>query len=86
MSSSSQYNTQLASPPPEYEDMPSAIDISSYARSMHRHTQKQMDAAAKAARRRTSNNTNTHAPLDSESSVGSMDSRSGGSSISSTTS
>ncbi|TVY16632.1 hypothetical protein LARI1_G003857, partial [Lachnellula arida] len=73
MSSSSHYNTQLASPPPEYEDMPSAIDISSYARSMHRHTQKQMDAAAKAARRRTSN-TNTHAPLDSESSVGSMDS------------
>ncbi|TVY52778.1 hypothetical protein LCER1_G005049 [Lachnellula cervina] len=81
-SSSSQYNTQLASPPPEYDDRPSAIDISSYSRSMHRHTQKQMDAAATAARRRSSNtNTNTHATLDSQSSVGSMDSRS---SISST--
>lgn len=70
-------NTQLASPQ-EYDMEPSSYSLSSYARSMHQHTKKQMDAAAKTARRRSPNElgTNAHGSLGNQSSVGSMESRS----------
>ncbi|TVY60795.1 hypothetical protein LSUE1_G008136 [Lachnellula suecica] len=76
---SSQYaqaTPRLASSPQEYDMEPSSYSLSSYARSMQQHTQKQMDAASKLARRRSSDAhaTNPHGTLGSQSSVGSMDS------------
>ncbi|KAH6666946.1 hypothetical protein B0J14DRAFT_704997 [Halenospora varia] len=37
----------------------SSLALSSYARTMHQHTKKQMDAAARLARRRSSNDEGT---------------------------
>ena len=78
---SSQYqqsSAQLPTSPQDYDVESSTFHLSAYARSMHRHTQKQLDAAARSVRRKSPNSmgTNAHGTLDTESSVGSLDSRS----------
>jgi len=76
--SSSAYpsNGQLSTSPQEY-DMDSNFTVSTYARTMFQHTQKQMDAATRSAKRRRAsekNGVNAHGTLDTQGSVSSMDS------------
>jgi hypothetical protein len=77
--SSSAYssNGQLSSSPQEY-DIDSNFTVSTYARTMFQHTQKQMDAATRSAKRRRAsegNGANAHEKLDTHGSVSSTDSR-----------
>lgn len=53
-----------------------SFDLSSYSRTMHQHTKKQMEAASRSARRRTNTNDTAHSyhTEGSESSANSMDS------------
>ncbi|KAG0646394.1 hypothetical protein D0Z07_7649 [Hyphodiscus hymeniophilus] len=69
--------SQRSSSPQYYEASDSPIDITSYARSMHQHTKKQMEAATKSSRRRSPdvNGINAHATLDNHASMSSLDSR-----------
>lgn len=76
--SSSAYpsNGQLSTSPQEY-DMDSNFTVSTYARTMFQHTQKQMDAATRSAKRRRANEksgVNAHGTLDTQGSVSSTDS------------
>ncbi|KAF7876991.1 uncharacterized protein EAF02_008211 [Botrytis sinoallii] len=69
----------------EHESSPDAFSLFDYARSMHEHTRKQMEAADKSARRRSANSmgSNTHATLrtghDATTSMDSSSSSSGSS-------
>jgi len=68
---------QTSSSPPSQYDMDGEFDPMAYARTMYQHTKKQMEAAARLARRRAnSDGTNAHASLehDATGSVSSMDS------------
>ncbi|KAH8762263.1 hypothetical protein BGZ57DRAFT_904191 [Hyaloscypha finlandica] len=70
-------STHLQDPQPSTEyDMDGQFSLSAYARTMHQHTKKQMEAASRSARRRTANETgtNVHGRLNQEGSVSSMDS------------
>jgi hypothetical protein len=76
--SSSAYpsNGQLSTSPQEY-DMESNFTVSTYSRTMFQHTQKQMDAATRSAKRRRAsekNGVDAHGILDTQGSVSSTDS------------
>jgi hypothetical protein len=75
--SSSAYpsNGQLSTSPQEY-DMDSNFTASTYSRTMYQHTQMQMDAATRSAKRRRASEKNGVAVLGTEGSRSSMDSRS----------
>jgi hypothetical protein len=71
-----QSNDQLSASPQHY-DMDSNFTVSTYSRTMFQHTQKQMDAATRSAKRRRAseqNGVNAHGTLDTQGSVSSTDS------------
>ncbi|RDW71496.1 hypothetical protein BP6252_08059 [Coleophoma cylindrospora] len=57
-------------------DMGCNFDITSYARTMHQHTKKQMEAASKSARRRSPQTNTSQSVLSPQTSISSMESRS----------
>jgi hypothetical protein len=81
MSSTSYPQSSQLSSSTQYYDADSPLDIATYARSMHQHTKKQMEAAAKSAWRRTPelngiDGINAHGTLVNEGgSTSSLDSR-----------
>jgi hypothetical protein len=71
-----QSNDQLSASPQHY-DMYSNFTVSTYSRTMFQHTQKQMDAATRSAKRRRAseqNGVDAHGTLDTQGSVSSTDS------------
>lgn len=77
-------NEMAASPSSQFDSYVDTEDLNSYARIMHEHTRKQMEAASRSARRRSGNKdmNNTTPSLPSQDSVSS--SRSSRGSVSST--
>ncbi|KAL3422947.1 hypothetical protein PVAG01_04694 [Phlyctema vagabunda] len=74
--SSAQTSTYPASAASQMSYANDSFDLSSYARTMHQHTQKQMEAASKSARRRAPQSSSASSTLATESSVSSNDSAS----------
>ncbi|KAI1776163.1 hypothetical protein F4818DRAFT_413262 [Hypoxylon cercidicola] len=56
MSSRSSYTNSMPS------SLPPPVDLASYARSMHQHTKRQMEAANMPTSRRNGRTTRSHAP------------------------
>jgi hypothetical protein len=66
-----------ASPPAQYSVNDASDDLSSYARIMHQHTMRQMEAASSSAHRRRA--PDAHATLNHDHSVDSVQTQSSGS-------
>lgn len=68
------YTYPMSSPPIPNED-PVYTDLTSYTRTMHKYTKKQMEAASQSARRPISPDNSSAPSYKTEASVASIDSR-----------